>query len=112
MSQGQKNFINSYENMIQCYEEWGVSLLEDIKDLDKKTTHEDYKQLEDGIIDYIAMAKIIGASPSSSSSNYCQLASQLREKSKELKYQNKDVPNLVSKLYISKELRELFHKDY
>ena len=112
MSQGQKNFINSYENMLQCYNEWGVSLLEDIKDLDKKTLYEDYKRLEDGITDYVAMAEVIGAASSIEPSNFCQLRTRLRRRSKELGYQNDDIPNLLSKLHMPEKLRELFHKDY
>lgn len=112
MNQGQKNFIGSYENMLYCYNEWGVSLLEDIKDLDKNTSHQYYKRLEDGITDYVAMAEVIGATSSIKPSNFCQLPTILRKISKELGYQNRDMTDLISKLNITEEIRELFHKEY
>ena len=38
--------------MLSCFDEWGVSLLEDIKELTNETSTEDYRNLEIGVNNY------------------------------------------------------------
>lgn len=108
MSQGQKNFLNSFENMLQCYNEWGVTLHEDIKDLSIGTSHADFKNLEDGIKNYRAMANLIGVKPSMDEWNYSQLTSVMRQKCRSINYSNNDVQKIITKLSLTEKMRDLF----
>lgn len=110
MNQSQKNFIDSYENMLNTYNEWGASLYEDIQELSINTPHIEFKGLEDGVNNYYAMSKIVGAKPTTEKWNFAQLRFVFKDKCKSVGYSDDSVLKLVSKLNLSEEVINLFKR--
>ena len=96
--------------MLQNYGEWGASLYEDIQELSLETSHVDYTALEDGVRNYYAMGYLIGAKPTTDNFNFSQLSRTFKDKSKVIGYSDNKVVEVISKLNISDETRELFRK--
>jgi len=93
--------------MLSCFDEWGVSLLEDIKELTNETSTEDYRNLEIGVNNYRNMGDVLNVKPSTKGSNFVQIASILRQKQDYLEKDNSLV-KLLSRFNILGDKFKLF----
>jgi len=93
--------------MLSCFDEWGVSLLEDIKELTNETSTEDYRNLEIGVNNYRNMGDVLNVKPSTKGSNFVQIASILRQKQDYLEKDNSLV-KLLSRFNIPGDKFKLF----
>lgn len=68
------------------------------------------RELEDGVNNYYAMSKIVGAKPTTEKWNFAQLRFVFKDKCKSVGYSDDSVLKLVSKLNLSEEVINLFKR--
>lgn len=80
MGHGEKNFIDSAENMLDMYNQWGKILVEDIKDLSAETSFGKYNSLCKEVKNHCAMASVFRIKPTVDATSYSNINRLLRDK--------------------------------
>ncbi len=108
MCKGKKEFLISLEDTINLFEEWGVHLLEEVKNLSVNTSYDDFRKIEDEVNNYKAMGRLLSIKANNNSYNYTRIPLHFKEVCDKIYTKDLGVLIVADKLRLTDDIREIF----